>query len=136
MKKGCDFRILTLGSLFLALMLASSVPTQAQISIVVSKSSHQTAGSADLRQMFTGERLTWSSGEKVTVVDQPEAAIGKAFYDRFIGKSLNQVRTEWMKLVLSGQTAPPKKCSDDNAVKEFVRENPNAVGFISLSAVR
>jgi ABC-type phosphate transport system substrate-binding protein len=135
MKTGCDHRILMLGSLLLALMVIGSMPTQAQISIVVAKSSHQTAGAGDLRQMFSGAKLTWSAGEKVAIADQPEAAIGKAFYDKFIGKSLSQVRTEWMKLVLSGQAAAPKKCSDDDAVKAFVRENPNAVGFISSSAV-
>lgn len=135
MKKVCDHRIVALGGLLLALVFTSSVSAQAQISIVVAKSSHQTAGAADLRQMFSGAKLTWSGGERVAIADQPEAAIGKAFYDKFIGKSLSQVRTEWMKLVLSGQSAAPKKCSDDDAVKAFVRGNPNAVGFIATSAV-
>jgi ABC-type phosphate transport system substrate-binding protein len=108
---------------------------KAQISVVVGKSSEQTAGASDLKQMFSGSMMTWPGGARVIIVDQQENEISKTFHEKFVGKSLSRVRMEWMKLVLSGQASAPRKCTDDDAVKAFVQANSNAVGFISSSAI-
>lgn len=108
---------------------------QSQISIIVGKSVRHTVDVLQMRQMFSGAKLTWTNGEKVVIADQSDAAIGKKFYALFTGKTISQVRLEWMKLVLSGQASAPTKCMNDAAVKTYVRENPNAVGFISSSSV-
>ena len=123
-----------LSAAMICMVLAVSIG-QAQISVVVAESSRQTAGASEIKQIFTGAKLVWAGGEKVLVADQPESAISKAFYEKFVGKSVSQVRTEWMKLVLSGQATAPKKCAGDAAVKEFLSDNPNAVGYISSSAL-
>jgi hypothetical protein len=124
-------------SLMTMLILAAvmTITVEAQISVVVSKSSNQSATQSELKQMFAGVRLTWSGGEKMTIADQSDTEVGKTFYDKFIGKSVSQVRTEWTKLVLSGQASAPKKCSNDDAVKKALADNPNAVGYISSSSL-
>ena len=113
----------------------ASTVAEAQISIVVSKSSKQMATPSELKQMFAGARLTWSGGEKVMIADQSDSEVGKSFYQKFVEKSVSQIRTEWTKLVLSGQASAPKKCSDDEAVKKALADNPNSVGFISTGAL-
>ena len=118
----------------LALALSAAV-AQSQISIVVSQSSSQKATRDELKEIFAGARLNWADGGKVQVVDQPESDLGKKFYAGFVGKSILQVRTQWTKLVLSGQASAPTKCTDDDAVKKAVASNPNAVGFISTKAL-
>ena len=117
----------------LVVLLASMV--DAQISIVVAKSSTQTASASELKLMFTGSKFNWPGGTKVVVVDQSESTVGRAFYEKFVGKSVSQVRSEWNKLVLSGQAIGPRKCASDEAVKKSVAENPNAVGFVATSAL-
>ena len=109
--------------------------TNGQISIVVSKSSTNTATQSELKQMFTGSLLSWSGGTKVAIIDQSDSETGKTFHSKFLDKSVAQVRGEWMKLVLSGQANAPKKCSDDEAVKKALSENPNSVGYITSSAM-
>lgn len=111
------------------------LPAGAQISVVISSSSSQSASKEELKEVFAGAKLTWSNGSKIQVVDQPETDMGKKFYEGFVGKSVNQVRTQWTKLVLSGQAGAPAKCADDAAVKKAVADNPNAVGYISSSAL-
>lgn len=113
----------------------TAVTAAAQISVVVSKSSQQTASASELKQMFAGVRLSWPSGEKIVIADQSDTEVGKSFYEKFVGKSVSQIRTEWTKLVLSGQASAPKKCSNDDAVKKTLADNPNGVGYISSSAL-
>jgi ABC-type phosphate transport system substrate-binding protein len=129
------YRRITLLPYVLAVLLVLSVGAQAQISIIVSKSSSQSAEASSLKQMFAGTKLSWSGGEKIMIADQQETAVGKAFYEKFVDKSVTAVRTEWTKLVLSGQAMAPKKCADDDAVKKAVADNPNAVGYISSSSL-
>jgi len=124
-----------LGIIILVGVCLVSISVQAQISIVVGKSSTQKAEMNDLKQVFSGTKVTWSNGSKVQVADQAETEAGKKFYDKFIGKTATQVRTQWMKLVLSGQASAPVKCGDDAAVKKVVADNPNAVGYISTAAL-
>ncbi len=122
-------------SLVLAALLLVAVSAEAQISIVVASSSSQEASKTELKEIFSGARLTWSNGSKIQVVDQPETEVGKKFYEGFVGKSVIQIRTQWTKLVLSGQAGAPTKCADDDAVKKAVAGNPNAIGFISTRAL-
>jgi ABC-type phosphate transport system substrate-binding protein len=117
------------------LVIAASWSAEAQISIIVSKSSPQKAGASELKQIFSGAKVSWPNGTKILVIDQPETDAGKKFYGKFVEKSFTQVRTQWMKLVLSGQATAPMKCADDAAVIKAVTENPGAVGYILSSAL-
>lgn len=135
MKKRWYHQIVTLAGLFLALVLLSSVPARAQLSVVVSNSSTHTADSNVLKQIFTGLKLNWPGGERIGVVTQSDNATEKAFYENFIGKSLSQTRNDWSRLVLTGQASAPKRCAGDEAVKKAVVENADAIGFISTSSL-
>ncbi len=111
---------------------------QAQISIVVSKNAKLDSNDvkkAGLKAIYTGNQLKWSNGNKIQVVDQAETSLGKKFYDLVLGKTLNQVRSQWTKLMLSGQASAPVQCVSDKAVKKIVANNPYALGYIASSAV-
>ena len=88
-----------------------------------------------MKEIFSGVRLTWSNGSKIQVVDQSESQIGNKFYDDFIGKSVNQIRVQWTKLVLSGQAVAPIKAQNDDEVKKNVSSKPNAIGYISTKSL-
>jgi ABC-type phosphate transport system substrate-binding protein len=121
--------------MLLALVLMSHVPAQGQISVIVAKSSPQRATEAELKEIFAGVKLTWSNGDKIQVVDQPETEAGRKFYQEFVGKSAIEVRSQWIKLVLSGESNAPIKCVDDDATKKAVSTNPNAIGFVLPQAL-
>lgn len=101
-----------------------------QISVIVSKSSSQTLTKDDAKEIFSGTKTTWSNGSKVQIVDQSDTEVGAKFYTTFLAKSLNKVRLQWTKLVLSGQAIAPIKASDDEDVKKNVAKDPNNVGYI------
>ncbi len=111
---------------------------QAQISIIVAKSAKLDSNSmkkAELKIIYTGNKLRWSNGNKIQVVDQAETGLGKKFYDHVLGKTLNEARRQWAKLMLSGQASPPVQCPSDKTVKKVVAGNPNAIGYIATGAL-
>ncbi|MGH7601079.1 MAG: hypothetical protein ACREOI_32375 [bacterium] len=118
-----------------ALILAMAVSAQAQISVIAAKSTEAKATKTEVKEIFTGVKLKWPNGNKIQVVDQPDTELGKKFYDMVIGKSANQIRRQWMKLLLSGQAAAPIKQPSDKNVKKIVAGNPNAIGYIATSAL-
>lgn len=124
-----------LAGLFVMLTVAGTSRTQAQISIVVAKSSSHTANGGELKQIFSGTKLHWSDGERIAVVQLSDNATAKPFFENFVGMSLNQVRNDWARLVLTGQASAPKQCNNDEAVKRAVADDESAVGFISSSAL-
>ena len=118
-----------------ALILAVAASAPAQISVIVAKSAEAKATKTEVKGIFTGAKLKWPNGNKIQVVDQPDTELGKKFYDKVIGKSANQVRTQWAKLLLSGQAAAPLKQPSDKTVKKIVAGSSNAIGYIATSAL-
>lgn len=119
----------------LMMLVISFNCVNAQISVVVSKSSDHSLTDAQIIAVFAGDVTTWDSGAKITIVDQPDSETGKAFYSKFLGESLSKLRVKWTKLVLSGEAVAPQKVNDDSGVKQKIADNPNAIGYISSSSV-
>lgn len=128
-------KILSVIYFSLILILIAQSSNYAQISVVVSSSSGEKLTKNEVKEIFSGVRLTWSNGSKIQVVDQSESQIGNKFYDDFIGKSVNQIRVQWTKLVLSGQAVAPIKAQNDDEVKKNVSSKPNAIGYISTKSL-
>ncbi len=128
-------KIISVKYFLLILVFIAQSYNYAQISVVVSKSSSEKLTKNEVIEIFSGVRLTWSNGSKVQVIDQSDTEIGKSFYDHFLGKSVNQVRVQWTKLVLSGQTIAPIKAQNDDEVKKNVSSKQNAVGYISSKSL-
>lgn len=126
---------LLLVAALLFMVLGNYSMLTAQISVIVSKSSANTASKSEIKDIFLGSKLLWAHGGKITVVDQSGSETGSTFYAGFLGKSVNQVRVQWTKLVLSGQASAPLKAATDEDVKKAVAANGNAIGYISSSSL-
>jgi ABC-type phosphate transport system substrate-binding protein len=135
MKNKMRKNVVVVAIVSLALMIIGTSMMSAQISIIVAKSSSQKATKEEAKDIFAGAAVTWGNGTKIQVCDQSDSDVGKTFYASFIGKSANQVRLQWTKLVLSGQAMAPKKMADDAAIRKAVADDPNAIGYIQSSAV-
>jgi hypothetical protein len=122
-------------AIVLVLLIVSSAVASAKVSIVVSKASAYKPTESDIKSYFLGVKLEWPDGAKVQIVDQPDAACAKVFYEKFLGSSLSMVRKEWTKLILSGAASAPVKCASDDEVKKALAANPASLGFIDGSAV-
>lgn len=82
------------------------------------------------------ERVTrWENGRTVTAVDQSEKSTARvAFSKELLGKEVVWVKSYWQKMIFSGRATPPAELSSDTQVLEFIRTNPDAIGYVSDSA--
>ncbi|MDZ7269759.1 MAG: hypothetical protein ONB48_20745 [candidate division KSB1 bacterium] len=122
----------------LLVLLGTWQPGQAQISIVVARSAALDSNSlkpAEIKEIYSGNKLKWPNGAKIQVVDQAETEVGKKFYETLMGRSFNQVRQQWNKLMLSGQASAPLQCPSDKAVKKVIASRPYAIGYILTSSL-
>lgn len=58
-----------------------------------------------------------------------------AFYGRYLGRSLAQIKAHWSKLVFTGRGRPPHTVDDGQAMAAFLAEHPDAIGYLDRSLV-
>ena len=89
----------------------------------------------ELSKIFLKRLRTWSSGESAQPIDQLPGPTREEFSVRVHGRSVITIEIYWKRMIFSGRAAPPKEAADDEAVLDFVRRNPGAVGYVSDEAV-
>lgn len=119
----------------LALVLAR--PLAAQDVVVVVNAANATASmpKADVANLFMKRTTKWPDGSAAVCVDQGESAAAReAFSKKVLGKSTSAVKAYWQHQIFSGHDLPPVEKSGDQAVLDFVRSTPGAVGYVSAGA--
>ncbi len=91
-------------------------------------------GKYELVNIFLGKNLRFPDGSPAAPVDQVESSrVRDRFYSEFTGKSAAQIKAYWSKMIFTGRGQPPKTLDDGNAVKQWVSDNPSAIGYIERS---
>ena len=57
------------------------------------------------------------------------------FYTSLTGKSISEIRSYWARQVFSGRTSPPRAIDSFDEIKDIVKNNKGAIGYIPLSQV-
>ena len=121
---------LTVFSLGLLLLATSAAAAD---SFILNPSADASELSADeLKAIFNGGKTTWPNKTRIRVV-VPGAGPGNEALMSFLGKSSNQFKTSWKKLVFSGNGTLPETLADDAEVAAYVAKTPGAIGFIAAA---
>ena len=109
----------------------------ADVVVVVSARSPVTALSPyQVADIFLGKSTRFPEGQQAVPIDQSEdAAARRRFYEAFANMSAAQVRARWSKIIFTGRGRPPLELANGAEVKKFLRENPNAIGYMDESLV-
>lgn len=110
---------------FLVLVTASilSVPAFAQNGVVVSQTK---IDEASVPRIYLGQSRVLNG------VNLPEdSAVRKAFEEKLLGQSGEQLKRHWAKLKFTGRATPLNELNGDDAVLEYVLNNPQGIGYIS-----
>ena len=96
-------------------IIACGMPAQAvmgqgpAIAIVVSeRSSIRNLSQDDIAAAFMG-----MSVQNLAPIDSDDAALREAFYQQLLGRSRNQMRAYWSRMVFTGQGRPPPVLNPD-----------------------
>jgi ABC-type phosphate transport system substrate-binding protein len=89
----------------------------------------------ELSRIFLKKVTKWPDGRAVIAVDLFEnSPVRSRFSTEVHGRPAGALRAYWQQKIYSGSGLPPITKPSDQAVAAFVQDNPNAVGYLSLSA--
>lgn len=90
---------------------------------------------SELADVFLKKTTRWRNGRAVTPVDQADRNSIRGEFDlAVLGKEVAWVKSYWQRMIFSGRATPPPELANDFEVVDFVRTNPDAVGYVSDGA--
>ena len=87
--------------------------------------------SRELSQVFLG-KTTEIQGSKFIPMRTKSEGVYKVFRKKVLGMSNKKERTYWLKEVMKGRVSLVKQANGDGDVLDFVNDNSNGIGVVSL----
>ena len=117
--------------LMVAVLVALPALAPAGVVVVAHSSVKANALSEDeVRQLFMGRSSRLPDGTAVAPLDLNEAAPSRnAFLSSVMGKTEQQMRSYWTRLIFTGKAQPPKVLATDAEVLRTVASSPGYVGY-------
>lgn len=115
---------------FALAMLPASV--QAGVAVIAHPSAKvDTLTENDVRQLFMGRMTALPDGSSATLLDLDEAVPVRAVFLRDVmGKTEQQMRSYWTRLIFTGKAQPPKVMGSATDVLRTVSSTPGYIGYI------
>ena len=120
------------------LLLSSALASPANIAIIVNKANPtDELSSTDLVKIFAQDKQYWENGKKVYLIMQEAGSLEKKVILKKIYKMGDEeLKRFWLAKMFREEIASfPKTLSSNEAVKRFISQVPNAIGFIDASFV-
>lgn len=125
-----------IGSLFVALLLASETATADELAVIVNVAN--TTSKLDAKEVkahFLKTLSSWGNGDKVRPLDQSDATPKRAaFLGKVLGMSATELERYWLEKQYASAERPPVKAPDDATVIKIVKTFRGAIGFVSKEA--
>ncbi len=119
--------------------LQRAPPQSGDVAVVVNVGNLTSAlSSNELVSVFKQQTQHWKNGERIYLVMQEAGAEPKRIVLRRVYKMKTdeELKKFWLEALFRGDIASfPKTLSSDEAVILFVRQVPNAIGFVDASVV-
>lgn len=124
-----------LAALVFSILASAAAAAQSSLVIVAHPSvGPRSISQAELSKIFLKKLRTWEDGQRALPVDQVPGPIREAFSETVHGRSMITIEVYWKRMIYSGRDVPPAEAAGDEAVLEFVRSTPGAVGYVSPNA--
>jgi len=126
--------VLLLLGLVLVPIVGAQTPPEYKV-VVNSANTVSTLSRDTVSRIFLKKTTTWPNGQPVAPVDQAtHAPSRRAFSRAILGRATDEVAAYWNQVIFSGRGLPPPTKSSDSEVLAFVRDNPNAIGYVAGDA--
>lgn len=122
---------------FLMLALPYGYASNLDVAVIVNKQNPVTAVTlAELSKILKQEKQYWEGGKKVYLILQEAGSTEKKVVLQKIYKMNDEdLKKFWLGKMFRGEIASfPKTLGSSEAVKRFISQVPNAIGFIDSSA--
>ena len=89
----------------------------------------------EVSRIFLKKVTRWDSGTEIRVVQPKVDSVVRHAFDPAVHKlPPAAIRAYWAQMVFSGRDVPPVEKANDEAIVDFVAENPGAIGVVSDGA--
>jgi ABC-type phosphate transport system substrate-binding protein len=86
---------------------------------------------ADLRAIFMGTKTRFADGSHAVPVTLKGGPAHEVFLKHYVGENPEEFRSQWRKVVFTGQGAMPRAFDSESALIEYVAATPGALGYAS-----
>lgn len=91
---------------------------------------------SEVSNIFLGKTRQFPDGRPARPIDQPETSPSRtAFYITVSNKQPAELKAYWSKMIFTGRGQPLPTVDDDEAVKERLARQPDAIGYIDDAAL-
>ncbi|WP_413110628.1 hypothetical protein [Thaumasiovibrio sp. DFM-14] len=130
-------RLLPVMTLLIGTALSSASTAQGFAIVTATPPPPTDISEAKARRVFSGKSRTIDGMGKIKLVDLPVGSpLRIEFYQRFLNKTEAQMSRQWASLAFSGKAQPPFEMPNEDIeqLKEWLINNPNAIGYIPIDA--
>ncbi|WP_328594397.1 type 2 periplasmic-binding domain-containing protein [Alcanivorax sediminis] len=130
MKKGLLARFLLVAG-----MLVSITAMADPVVVVGAESSISSLSQNQVRQIFNGQ-LRRVSGVSVKPLDLPGSnGTRELFYQQAMGKSAEQMKSYWARMIFTGRGMPPREVSSEREMGMLLGSDPGFIGYLDEARV-
>jgi ABC-type phosphate transport system substrate-binding protein len=120
----------------LALSLNAGAAVADVVAVVSARNPVTRLSKYQVVDIFLGKANTFPDGSPAVAIDQVDGSAARdEFYAGFAGKNPAQLKAHWSKIIFTGRGRPPEAVANGSAVKKFLKQNPNAIGYIERKLV-
>jgi ABC-type phosphate transport system substrate-binding protein len=134
--KGKTIIILILLALFF--LCASTLSFAKSIAVIVHPDNPtQNLTAKDLKMIFLGDKTTWSDGEPLKIAALKNGKVHKEFLKSIVKLSSMKFAIHWKQKIFTGNATGShiNFFKSEAKVKEYVKDNPTAIGYISVDSL-
>lgn len=123
-------------TIFFILMIVLSNSVNADLYMIAHKSfPADKITTTQLQSIYLGD-MPFLHGMRIIPLDQDMNSVNRMdYYDSVVAMPTAQVISHWSKLIFTGKGQAPMSLSDDKSILEFVKDNPNAIGYINSKSI-
>ncbi len=122
----------------ISLLALLTIATQAfgEIAVIVHPDNAVIMSNTAISQLFLGKISSFPGGGKaIPLVLKRGNNTRTAFNEMVLGKSENQYKAFWARLVFTGKATPPKELEDSGKIRDLVAKNPALIGYVDAGDV-
>ncbi|MCY7297370.1 phosphate ABC transporter substrate-binding protein [Alteromonas sp. a30] len=122
--------------LLAALSIAVFKSAWADIVVIVNSSNDVVMAKSDVRRIYMGKSGQFPNGKPTKAMNyESNNALRHQFDKGLLNRDPAQIQALWAKLVFTGQGIPPTIAANPQDMINFVKSEPNAIGYINESDV-
>lgn len=85
----------------------------------------------DIRDIFLGDKSTWSDGSKVYFSLIRKGNVHNEFLNTYINMSPKNFARYWKRQILTGKATKLKLAKDEEEIVKYVLQNTGGIGYVS-----